>query len=230
MNVHVSFRHMESSDMAREYAVSKLERVTDKYVQGRIDADVVLSVEKFRHIATLRLQIKNLTVKAEASSEDMYSSIDLVLDKVERQLRRHKERLRDYQPSSGQARSFRMSVVRPPEGVEATDVEAFEEEDFEGYEESAEAAAVEAADVDVNDFDAAQAERERLGTFTTSTGDDVEVSRPRSYEARALSLDEAVVQLDLMEGREFFVFTNSDSERINIIYRRNDGTFGLIET
>lgn len=230
MNVHVSFRHMESSDMARDYAVSKLERVTDKYVQGRIDADVVLSVEKFRHIATLRLQIKNLTVKAEASSEDMYSSIDLVLDKVERQLRRHKERLRDYQPSNGEARSFRMSVVRPPEGAEAAEVEAFEEEDFEGYSEATEVVA--AAEIAAEDAAPAEGdgEREQLGTYTTASGQDVEVTRPRSYEARAMSIDEAVVQLDLMEGREFFVFTNTESAHINILYRRNDGTFGLIET
>ena len=55
MNVHVSFRHMESSDMARDYAVSKLERVTDKYVQGRIDADVVFrNAMRDAHVGLVR--------------------------------------------------------------------------------------------------------------------------------------------------------------------------------
>ena len=95
MNTNVSFRHMDSSPALRDYATGKLERVVDKYVNGRVDASVVLSVEKFRHIANFTVQIKNLTVKGDYSSEDMYSSIDLALDKIERQLRRHKDRLRD---------------------------------------------------------------------------------------------------------------------------------------
>ena len=87
MNTNVSFRHMDSSPALRDYATGKLERVVDKYVHGRVEASVVLSVEKFRHIANFTVQIKNLTVKGDYSSEDMYSSVDLALDKIEYHLR-----------------------------------------------------------------------------------------------------------------------------------------------
>ena len=92
MNANVSFRHMDSSPALRDYAVGKLERVVNKYVHGTIDASIVMSVEKIRHIANFTVQIKNLTVKGESDSEDMYSSIDIALDKIERQLRRRRGR------------------------------------------------------------------------------------------------------------------------------------------
>jgi putative sigma-54 modulation protein len=226
MNTNVTFRHMDSSDSLRDYAVGKLERVVDKYVHGTIDASVTLSVEKFRHIASYTVQIKNLTVKGDSSSEDMYSSIDLALDKIERQLRRHKDRLRDHKPSHGggaRAKSFRMSVLVPNPPLESEESYADDfAADYEQFpaptpEEQAAAAA------------ALEAKANEVGTFDTSRGP-VTVTRQRDYETKALSVEEAVIQLDLMEDREFFVFTNTASSSLNIIYRRKDGTFGLIET
>src|SRR6056297_2556714 len=111
MNTQVSFRQMETSPALRDYATGKLERIVDKYVHGRIDASVVMSVQKYWHIADFTLNIKNLTVKGQERSEDMYSSIDLALDKIEKQLRRHKDRLRDHKPSNGQSRTFKMGIV-----------------------------------------------------------------------------------------------------------------------
>jgi putative sigma-54 modulation protein len=227
MNTNVTFRHMDSSDSLRDYAVGKLERVVDKYVHGSIDASVTLSVEKFRHIASYTVQIKNLTVKGDSSSEDMYSSIDLALDKIERQLRRHKDRLRDHKPShgaNGHSKSFRMSIIAPSP-VEPE--EAYADEFATDYEQfpapTPEEQAAEAAPTSVAD-DATE-----VGTFATAHGP-VTVKRQRDYAAKALSVEEAVIQLDLMEDREFFVFTNEASSSLNIIYRRKDGSFGLIET
>lgn len=229
MNTNVTFRHMDSSPALRDYAVGKLERVVTKYVHGKVDADIVMSVEKIRHIANFTINIKNLTVKGESRSEDMYSSIDIALDKIERQLRRHKDRLRDHKPTHGQGKSFRMSVLAPPQEEEdyelaagLTDADEYETD----YAAAAEAAAPEPAPA----AEAAEADANNLGTFATSSGDDVAVIRQQDYEARAMRLDEAVIQLDLMEERQFFVFTNADSKHINIVYKRADGKFGLIET
>lgn len=221
MNTNVTFRHMDSSPALRDYAVNKLERVVNKYVHGKVDADIVMSVEKIRHIANFTINIKNLTVKGESRSEDMYSSIDLALDKIERQLRRHKDRLRDHKPTQGQGKLFRMSVLSAPAEDEAAaqgaELEEFAD-DFNNYPEASEAAVAETKDAN------------NLGTFSTSSGDDVAVFRQQDYEARAMRLDEAVIQLDLLDDRQFFVFTNADTERINIVYKRADGKFGLIET
>lgn len=220
MNANVSFRHMDSSPALRDYALDKLERVVDKYVHGRVEADIVLSVEKFRHIANFTVQIKNLTVKGDSSSEDMYSSVDLALDKIERQLRRHKDRIRSHKPSNGgRAKPFRMSVVAPtPEEPSEVYDEDFVE-DYEAYPAPEPPEEVEEADDG----------QETVGSFETSHGQ-IDVARQRDYEARSMSLEEAVLQLDLMEDREFFVFTSNESDTINIIYRRSDGKFGLIET
>jgi len=219
MNTNVSFRHMDSSPALRDYATGKLERVVDKYVNGRVDASVVLSVEKFRHIANFTVQIKNLTVKGDYSSEDMYSSIDLALDKIERQLRRHKDRLRDHKPSnSDKGMSFRMGVLVPL-GTEESEFEEEFAEDFENYP----------APEPVEEPEVEETGDEDLGEFATLDGP-VEVARARDYEAPSMKMEEAVLQLSLLQDREFFVFTNNVSKSINIIYKRADGKFGLIET
>lgn len=223
MNANVSFRHMESSSSLREYAVGKLERVCDKYVQGKIDATVVMSVEKHWHIADFTLYIKNFTVKGKERSEDMYSSIDLALEKIEKQLRRHKDRLKDHQPDrNGNARMFRMGVVSPFDGPGMYEESEYDEEFAEDYElypapsEVSEAVAV-APDEDAR-------------VVQVNGGDAVKVLRNQEYEAKPMSLEEAVMQLDLLSDREFYIFTNAVSKNINIVYKRHDGNVGLIET
>ncbi|QDG50867.1 ribosome-associated translation inhibitor RaiA [Persicimonas caeni] len=221
MNANVSFRHMESSASLREYAVSKLERVCDKYVQGKIDATVVMSVEKHWHIADFTLHIKNFTVKGKERSEDMYSSIDLALEKIEKQLRRHKDRLKDHQPDrNGHSRMFRMGVVAPFDGGMYEESEFDEEfaEDYELYPAPSEDEAV------------AVAEDEDARVVQVNGGDAVKVLRNQEYEAKPMSLEEAVMQLDLLSDREFYIFTNAVSKNINIVYKRHDGNVGLIET
>jgi putative sigma-54 modulation protein len=225
MNTTVSFRHMDSSPALRDYATRKLERVVDKYVHGRVDSTVVMSVEKFRHIAKFTVQIKNLTVKGDSSSEDMYSSVDLALDKIERQLRRHKDRLRSHKAhhASDSGKSFRMSVVTPP-GAEDSSYEEEFEEDYQNYP------AGEPTEVESTEAAPAPAAEAPAEVVTTPSGDTVAVQRQQDYEAKVFSVQQAALQLDLLEDRQFFVFTNSDTQAINIIHRRADGTFGLIET
>lgn len=220
MNPNVSFRHMESSSSLREYAVGKLEKIVDKYVRGKADASVVMSVEKFWHIADFTIQIKNLTVKGKERSEDMYSSIDLALEKIEKQLRRHKDRISDHQPqSNGHARMFRMGVLTPIDGMgEESEFDEDFAEDYQLYP-----APSEAADVAAEPSEAGE-------VIEVTDGNTVRLLRNQEYEATPMSVQEAVLQLELLVDREFFVFTNSDSGSINIVHRRNDGNVGLIET
>lgn len=237
MNANVSFRNMESSPSLRTYATNKLERICDKYVQGNVDASVVMSVEKFWHIADFTLQIKNLTVKASERNEDMYSSIDLALDKIEKQLRRHKDRLRDHSPTNGQARMFKMGVVSPLANGALDEESEYEEfaEDFELYPEPASEA--EFANGTNGTAVAAVAKSEATEEATNGAAAEtngVEASprvlRNQMYHAKPMSLDEALLQLDLLEDRQFFVFTNAATNSINVVYKRDDNNVGLIET
>ncbi len=220
MNANVSFRNMDSSSSLRSYATDKLERICDKYVQGKVDASVVMTVEKFWHIANFTLKIKNLTVKGQERSEDMYSSIDLALDKIEKQLRRHKDRLRDHKPTNGDARMFRMGVLSPLSPLEPQEAEEEAagviydsefEEDYERYPEPKE-----------------DEKTERAEVVNTARGQ-VTILRQEMYEAKPMNIDEAVLQLELLD-RPFFVFTNAKTEGINVVYWRDDKKIGLIET
>lgn len=197
MQVNVAFRHMDPSPAVQAYASRKLEHVVNKYVAGMdIDSKVVFSTERFLHVANFTLNINGLTAKSTEKSEDMYSSIDIALDKLERQLRRFKSRIRSHRPDD-RRRAFTMQVLAAPDG-EATD----------------EVAAEPAPEPEV--------EEPKVPTRTLST------LKTEQYTAPFLAPDEAILQLEL-RGSEFFVFTNRETENINIVYRRDDGNFGLIE-
>ena len=230
MKANVSFRQMESSSALREYAENKLERTCNKYVQGKIDATVVMSVQKHWHIVDFTLYIKGFTVKAKERSEDMYSSIDLALEKIDKQLRRHKDRLKDHQAGrDGQSRKFRMGVVAALNASAAQEDSEFEE-DYELYPAPADSPAgqnsVAQADAAQQDSGAANGELE----VAMQDGGTVKVLRNQEYAAKPMSLEQAVLQLDLLSDREFYIFTNADSQNINIVYKRHDGNVGLIET
>ncbi|TVQ95569.1 MAG: ribosome-associated translation inhibitor RaiA [Deltaproteobacteria bacterium] len=185
MQISVSFRHMDPSPSLQRYAADKLNHVVSKYVTGEdIDSQVVFSVERFWHIANFTININGLTVKSVEKTEDMRSSVDKALDKVERQMRRYKDKIRDHKPSNGRQRQFSMGVFAVP-------AEAEEPED-----------------------DAA-AEPAQLVKRETLT-------------AEPMTTDRAIMQLELRDAA-FFVFTNEETDALSIIYRRDDGTFGLIE-
>ena len=95
MQIAVTFRHMETSAPVRTYVEEKLSRVK-KYIDEPIDAQVVLSVEKkIRHSAEIALVAKGITIKGADQTNDMYAAIDSVVDKIERQLKRYKEKIKN---------------------------------------------------------------------------------------------------------------------------------------
>ncbi len=91
MQVNVTFRQMEHSDALREYAEEKMAKLK-KLLKPPVDARVTFSVEKFSHIADLAINAGGITINASEKSEDMYSSFDLAYSKIERQIRKHKEK------------------------------------------------------------------------------------------------------------------------------------------
>jgi len=95
MKVKIEERHMEQSDPLREYAISKAESL-QKFFDGIISVEVTMDVEKERRLVTVFAHLINKKVaKASAESDDMYVSIDSAMDKLERQLKKIKEKLKD---------------------------------------------------------------------------------------------------------------------------------------
>jgi putative sigma-54 modulation protein len=94
-NIAVTFRHIEPSQPLKSYVTEKLSKVAQKVLDKPVEAHVMLSVEKFRHIAEVFLTGRGITIKAFESTDDLYSAIDLVCDKVERQLKKYREKQKE---------------------------------------------------------------------------------------------------------------------------------------
>ncbi|MEW6721407.1 MAG: ribosome-associated translation inhibitor RaiA [Thermodesulfobacteriota bacterium] len=92
--INVTFRHVDPSQALKDYAVEKLGKL-QKVIEKSFESNVTLSVEKYRHIAEVYLTAPGITIKAFESTEDLYSAIDLVCDKVERQLKKYREKQKD---------------------------------------------------------------------------------------------------------------------------------------
>lgn len=88
MQVLVTFRHIEATDALRDYAQQKVDRAS-KFLRHPIEAHVVLSVVKRRHIAEITLTGSHLSLNATEETGDLYSAIDLATDKIERQVKKH---------------------------------------------------------------------------------------------------------------------------------------------
>ena len=173
MQVTVTFRHMDSTEALRSYAEEKSERFA-KYLVEPVEVHWFLSVEKIRHIAEATIAAKDVSIKACEVAEDMYSAIDMALEKLEKQVRKHKEKIKNHKLGDTEAAMY------PPADV------------YKG-----------------------------------------EPQLPRIIETenmfvKPMSVEEATLQLGVSKGN-FLVFTDSATGRINVLYRRGDGNFGLIE-
>ena len=92
MQIEISFKHMEQSEPLRDYATEKLEKVL-KPLHDPVTAQAVFHVEKYRHIAKITVHANGIVIKGREETNDMYSSIDLVLDKLDRQVKKYKEKI-----------------------------------------------------------------------------------------------------------------------------------------
>ncbi|MDD2580555.1 MAG: ribosome-associated translation inhibitor RaiA [Desulfuromonadaceae bacterium] len=99
MQVAMTFRHMEQSEALKAYAEEKLERVR-KYIDDPINVQVYFSVEKkIRHVVEIVINSRGISTKASDTTHDMYAAIDAVIDKIERQLVRYKEKIKAHKPN-----------------------------------------------------------------------------------------------------------------------------------
>ena len=95
MQVSVTFRHMDPTDALKEYAEDKIARL-QKYVDWPVEVHVVLSTEKFEHVAEVTATTRGSAFKGSERAEDMYASIDGAVEKVERQVVKYKERVKSH--------------------------------------------------------------------------------------------------------------------------------------
>ena len=167
--------------------VSKLE----KFFYPDTEAVVVMSIVRNWHVLELTIVQNGITFRAEEKSDDMFVSIDKVVDIIERQIRKNKTRL---------ARRLREYAPRTQEGaIAATSADAAEAA-FDEFEESS--------------YVAEEPEYKILKT--------------KKFSIKPMALDEAILQMNLL-SHEFFVFMNADTQDVNVVYKRKDDSYGIIE-
>ena len=183
---------MKPSPALRDYAEERLEKIK-RYFADPIKVHGSFAIEKLRHTARFDVTLRNgLQLHASESTENMYSSIDMALAKMERQVRRYKDRIKGHKQHAGRASRVRMRVLSEPlpvaEGVPS----------------------------------------EMAGDPTPVPESVHSVVREEEFQAERLSVSQAMMQMNLLH-RPFLVFTNVATGTVNVLYRRDDGDYGLIE-
>jgi putative sigma-54 modulation protein len=193
MQFVVKGKNLQLTEALKDYAEKKLSSI-DKYFDQVVEVDVTLSVKDSKD--TSKSRVCEVTVWAKsvgnpihgrAASEDLYASIDMVVEKIERQVKKYKEKI------TGRRRGNRGMDKQATHSILSFG------EEFANMADMDEPAEVSPKIV-------------RSGTFPM----------------RPMFSDEAAEQLELF-GQDFFVFANAETNKVNVIYRRGDGNFGLIE-
>lgn len=221
MQFSVTFRHMEATDALKDYARERLERIR-KYFPDPIAVHVVLSTERsYTHRVDVTMQLHNgLTVAGREASESMYSSIDLVAAKIERQVRRYKDKLRTHKGKSSLTPvPWSHTVFAEPDVAAAPDEAAAP--DIQDAQDAAVGGAVLAEASAPVPASADQASADQVAAEPI-------VVKTEKFHANPMSVAEAIMQLNLLD-KAFLVFLHDGTGRVNVVYRRDDGSYGLIE-
>ena len=105
MQVMVTFRHVDPTEGLRQHAEEKVQHAV-RFLHRPIEAHVILSVEKQRHIAEVQLSANHLNVTATEETDDLYSAIDLAMSKIERQVKKHTAKIKDHKGTNHTASSL----------------------------------------------------------------------------------------------------------------------------
>jgi putative sigma-54 modulation protein len=113
MQKTVTFINLDSSEPLKTYAFEKLDRF-DRLLQNSAMAAVVLTVEKFRHICEISISADGFTINAHEETGDMYSAIDMALDKIEKQIKKNKEKFKKRRSVAAKAKQPYPYEGEPP--------------------------------------------------------------------------------------------------------------------
>lgn len=182
LNFNIRGENIEVTPAIREYVESKIEKV-ERYFNEDLNANANVNLKVYNDRQTkveVTIPMKNLTLRAEERHNDMYAAVDLIVDKLERQIRKHKTKVN---------RKFRNREGVGVYFAAATQAEA----------------------------------------ATDSTEEEYTIVRTKQFDLKPMDQEEAVLQMNML-GHDFYIFTDAESDATNIVYKRRDGKYGLIET
>jgi len=168
MVISVRGKNIDVTNALKEYVEKKLAKL-EKYLDLS-EAQVTLAVEKGTHKVEVTIPVNGMILRGEEETGDMYASIDLVVEKLEKQINKYKARFNKKARIEGK-------VPQPAED--------------ENYEEP-------------------------------------KIMKTKRFAVKPMPVEEAIMQMNML-GHSFFVFSNAETEEVNVLYRRKDGNYGLIE-
>ena len=172
MRIKITGRNIELTEGLKAAVEDKLNKL-EKYFTPDTEVNVTLSVEKERQKVEVTIPMKGSYIRSEQVSSDMYVSIDLVEEIIERQLKKYKNKIVDKQQA---AASFSKAYVE-------------------------------------NDY---------------ADDDEIKIVRTKKFDIKPMYPEDACIQMELL-GHNFFVFCNAETDQVNVVYKRKNGTYGLIE-
>lgn len=170
MAITVRGKNIDITPALKDYVEKRIGKIT-KYFENLGEITVILAVTKGRHIVEVTVPINGMLLRGEEATTDMYTSIDLVIEKLEKQIEKYKTKIARQLKHSG----FKFEL--PPQ-----------------------------VPVETEEF----------------------VVKTKRFAVKPLNVEEAIMQMNLI-NHDFYVFTNADTEEVNVVYRRKDGAYGLIE-
>ena len=177
MKYNIRGDKLEVTDAIGSYVESKLDRLNKYFKEDNILANVLLRVRGNSQIIEVTIPTDKFILRSEEEDKDLYAAIDLVTDKLERQIRKNKTRL-NRQNSDNTLKEFNF-------------------------------------DYEVNDDE--------------ETTENEAIVKRKKLEMKPMDEEEAILEMNLL-GHEFFVYKDMHTDNINVLYKRKDGNYGLIET
>lgn len=183
MMYNIRGENIEVTPAIREYVEKKLSKL-ERYFDGTPNADVNVNLKVYNNDQKIEVTIPmtDLVLRAEETHTDLYAAVDLVLDKLERQIRKHKTKVNRKMREKG-AEKYLFAALEGDPSVAV----------------------------------AAETDEEEL-----------ELVRTKRFNLKPMDSEEAILQMNML-GHSFFVFTNAETNITNVVYRRKDGRYGLIE-
>lgn len=183
VKVDIQLRNLELNDRLQDYIikkVGKLDRYLDVLEEAKVDLTYVKSARSAndRQVAQITVRGKGVLLRAEERTDDMYASVDAVLDKINRQIERYKGRRWKGRGDGRSAADLALDLAGPAEELAESEAS---------------------------------------------------IVRRKRFMLTPMDEREAVEQMGLLSHEDFFIFLNAETQQVNVLYRRRDGTLGLIE-
>ncbi len=171
MEILVRGNKIDITDAMKDYVKEKLSKL-DKYtLDNDIKATVLVKVRNYTQKVEVTIPLKTLMLRAEEESEDFYSAVDLVINKLERQIRKNKTKLKKKEKN----------------GVKEFNID------------------------DIIDL-----------------SEEKEIVKRKKIDIKPMNLEEAILQMELL-GHNFYMYKDSEIDKISLVYKRHDGGYGVIE-